>query len=105
MGKFANKEKVTRIVEYKKFTLHKSKNTLLGLEIPSLNGKHYPIPVKAEQKKAEKSSTSFNLMARPHDEPKSQLAPSIAAITNNDGDDSKHLDLSSQLKSLADACS
>lgn len=51
---FANKEKVTRIVEYKKFTLHKSKNTLLGLEIPSLNGKHYPIPVKAEQKKAEK---------------------------------------------------
>ena len=51
---YANKEKLTRIVEYKKFTLHKSPNTLLGIEIPSLNGKHYPLPIKSEQMKAEK---------------------------------------------------
>ncbi len=49
---YANKEQFTRIVEYKKFTKYKSKNTLLGLEIPSLNGKHYPLPFKKEIKKA-----------------------------------------------------
>ncbi len=51
---YANKEKLSRLVEYKKFTQHKSKNTLIGLEIPSLNGKHYPVPIKSEQAKAEK---------------------------------------------------
>ena len=49
---YANKEQFTRIVEYKKFTKHKSQNTLIGLEIPSLNGKHYPLPFKKEIKKA-----------------------------------------------------
>ena len=42
------------MVEYKKFTKHKSKNSLIGLEIPSMNGKHYPMPIKAEQIKAKK---------------------------------------------------
>ena len=51
---YANDEKFTRIVEYKKFTHHKSPTTLLGLEIPSLNGRHYPLPFKAEQELARK---------------------------------------------------
>ena len=38
------------MVEYKKFTKHKSKTSLVGLEIPSLNGgKHYPLPFKKDQ--------------------------------------------------------
>lgn len=51
---FAGPEQFTRIVEYKKFTRHKSPTTLLGLEIPSKNGKHYPLPFKSEQAKAQK---------------------------------------------------
>ena len=51
---YANKEEFTRIVEYKKFTNHKSETTLLGLEIPSMNGKHYPMPFKKEQEKVKK---------------------------------------------------
>lgn len=47
---YANDEKFTRMVEYKKFTKHKSKTSLVGLEIPSLNGgKHYPLPFKKDQ--------------------------------------------------------
>ena len=49
---YANKEKFTRMVEYKKFTKHKSDTTLIGLEIPSKNGKHYPLPFKKEIKKS-----------------------------------------------------
>jgi UDP-galactopyranose mutase len=51
---YANNEKFTRLVEYKKFTKHKSKTTLVGMEIPSMNGKHYPIPFKSEIKKSHK---------------------------------------------------
>ena len=51
---YANNEKFTRLVEYKKFTKHKSKTTLIGMEIPSLNGKHYPIPFKSEINKSHK---------------------------------------------------
>ncbi len=51
---FASNEPFTRIVEYKKFTKHKSPHTLLTLEIPSLNGKHYPMPMKSEQARASK---------------------------------------------------
>lgn len=51
---YANDEQFTRIVEYKKFTHHVSSSTLLGLEIPSLNGKHYPLPIKSEQARAQK---------------------------------------------------
>lgn len=51
---YANDEKFTRLVEYKKFTHHKSPTTLVGMEIPSSNGKHYPLPFKSEQVLAKK---------------------------------------------------
>tara|TARA_B100000989_G_scaffold191598_1_gene144359 strand:+ start:58391 stop:59545 length:1155 start_codon:yes stop_codon:yes gene_type:complete len=47
-------EKFTRLVEYKKFTRHKSKTTLVGMEVPSLNGRLYPLPISKEQKLAQK---------------------------------------------------
>jgi UDP-galactopyranose mutase len=47
-------EAQTRVVEYKKFTLHKSPWTLLGLEIPSLKNKLYPTMIKAEVEKAQR---------------------------------------------------
>ena len=56
---YANSERFTRLVEYKKFTKHQSKNTLIGMEIPSLNGKHYPLPIRREQ---EKAKSYFKLM-------------------------------------------
>lgn len=43
---YANDEHFTRLVEYKKFTLHKSPTTLIGMEIPSMNGRYYPLPMK-----------------------------------------------------------
>ena len=49
---YANKEKFTRMVEFKKFTKYKSKTSLIGLEFPSLNGKYYPLPFKEEIKKS-----------------------------------------------------
>jgi UDP-galactopyranose mutase len=51
---YANSEQFTRLVEYKKFTLHKSSSTLVGMEIPSKNGKHYPLPINEEIKKAQR---------------------------------------------------
>ena len=51
---YANNEKFTRLVEYKKFTKHKSDTTLVGMEVPSKNGKHYPVPFKSEIKKSHK---------------------------------------------------
>tara|TARA_Y100001970_G_C14217889_1_gene850766 strand:- start:1145 stop:2302 length:1158 start_codon:yes stop_codon:yes gene_type:complete len=51
---YANDEKFTRLVEYKKFTNHKSPTSLIGMEIPSLDGKHYPLPIKSEQELASK---------------------------------------------------
>ena len=51
---YANDEAFTRIVEYKKFTHHKSPTTLLGLEIPSDKGKHYPLPFLDQQELARK---------------------------------------------------
>ena len=51
---YANNEKFTRLVEYKKFTKHKSKTSLVGIEFPSKNGKFYPLPFKKEIKKAQK---------------------------------------------------
>jgi UDP-galactopyranose mutase len=50
---YANQEKFTRLVEYKKLTRHKSPTSLIGLEIPSRNGKHYPMPFNRELQKAE----------------------------------------------------
>lgn len=43
----------TRVVEYKKFTLHQSPHTLLGVEIPSLRNKLYPTMIKSEVEKAQ----------------------------------------------------
>lgn len=51
---YAGKEQFTRVVEYKKFTKYQSKSTLIGLEIPSKNGKHYPLPFKSEIDRAQK---------------------------------------------------
>ena len=51
---YPNSEKFTRLVEYKKFTLHESNTSLIGMEIPSKNGRFYPLPIKSEQKKAKK---------------------------------------------------
>ena len=56
---YANEEQFTRLVEYKKFTQHESPTTLIGMEIPSMNGKYYPMPIKKEMEKGEKY---FNLM-------------------------------------------
>lgn len=50
---YANDESFTRLVEYKKFTKHESPTTLIGMEIPTHgNGKHYPLPFKSEQRRA-----------------------------------------------------
>ena len=53
---YAGKEKFTRIVEYKQFTRQRfdDDSTILGLEIPSLNGRYYPLPVQAEYARAQK---------------------------------------------------
>ena len=51
---YPNSEGFTRLVEYKKFTKHKSKTSLIGMEIPSRNGRFYPVPFKKEQLKAKK---------------------------------------------------
>lgn len=51
---YAGEEQFTRIVEYKKFYKHSSPTTLLGMEIPSGNGRHYPLPIKAEQARAQR---------------------------------------------------
>ena len=52
---YANQEPFTRLVEYKKFTHYKSKTSLVGMEIPSLNGGYdYPVPFKEQQLLAQK---------------------------------------------------
>jgi UDP-galactopyranose mutase len=50
---YAGGEPITRLVEYKKLTQHKSSSTFIGLEIPSNNNKLYPYPIKAEIAHAE----------------------------------------------------
>ena len=50
---YSGAEKYKRIVEYKKFTQHKAPTTLIGLEFPSMNGKHYALPIKADREKAQ----------------------------------------------------
>lgn len=51
---YAGKEQFTRIVEYKKFTLHKAATTLITIEIPSAKSKYYPMPFESEKAKAQK---------------------------------------------------
>lgn len=56
---YPNNEKFTRIAEYKKFTHHKATNSLIGLEIPSANGRHYPLPQKKWHRLAKKYIDEF----------------------------------------------
>ncbi|MEO8629534.1 MAG: FAD-dependent oxidoreductase, partial [Betaproteobacteria bacterium] len=49
---YAGAEQFTRIVEYKKFTLHKAPTTLITIEIPSKKSKYYPMPFESEKAKA-----------------------------------------------------
>ena len=46
---YSGSEKHKRIVEYKKFFKYEHEHTLIGLEIPSMNGKHYAMPIRSEQ--------------------------------------------------------
>ncbi len=57
---YPNSENFTRLVEYKKFTRHKSKTSLVGMEIPSKNGRYYPMPIRKEQLKAKKYLDLFS---------------------------------------------
>ena len=47
-------EQQTRITEFKKFTRHKSSNTLITMEVPSMKNKLYPTMIKSEVKKSDK---------------------------------------------------
>ena len=47
-------EQQTRVTEFKKFTQHKSKNSLISLEVPSMKNKLYPTMIKKEVNLAEK---------------------------------------------------
>ena len=47
-------EQQTRVTEFKKFTQHKSDNTLITLEVPSMKNKLYPTMIKKEVELAEK---------------------------------------------------
>lgn len=51
---YANAQPVTRVVEYKKLTLHQAPTTLIGIEIPSLRNRLYPVPIESEVAKARK---------------------------------------------------
>jgi UDP-galactopyranose mutase len=51
---YANDEQFTRIVEFKKLTRHEAPTSLLGMEIPSHNGKYYPLPFEADRAIARK---------------------------------------------------
>jgi len=47
-------EQQTRVTEFKKLTLHKSSNSLITVEVPSMKNKLYPTMIKAEVDKADK---------------------------------------------------
>ena len=49
---YPNDEKFTRLVEYK--NLQNINWFIIGMEIPSTNGMHYPVPFKKEIKKSHK---------------------------------------------------
>ena len=42
-------EQQTRVTEFKKFTQHKSSNTLITLEVPSMKNKLYPTMIKISE--------------------------------------------------------
>ena len=47
-------EQQTRVTECKKFTLHKSKNSLITMEVPSMKNKLYPTMIKSQVDLAKK---------------------------------------------------
>ena len=47
-------EQQTRVTEFKKFTQHKSNNTLITLEVPSMKNKLYPTMLSDQVRLAEK---------------------------------------------------
>ena len=53
---YAGKEKFTRIVDFKKLTNQNinSNTSLITIEMPSKNGKYYPLPLKSQISKAKK---------------------------------------------------
>ena len=51
---YTQDEPYTRITEYKKFTRYKSDTSLISVEKPSRNGRHYPMPFKSAYAVAEK---------------------------------------------------
>lgn len=53
---YAGDEAFTRLVEYKQFTRQNfdAPTTLVGMEIPSRNGRYYPVPFKSEYARAQK---------------------------------------------------
>jgi len=48
---YTGNEPHTRVTEFKKITNYNSSSTLLGVEIPSLNGRYYPVQSKPEIEK------------------------------------------------------
>lgn len=58
---YVGDEQFTRLVEYKQFTRQNwdKPTTLIGMEIPSKNGKDYPLPFKSEIGKAKKYFALF----------------------------------------------
>ena len=48
---YTGNEPHTRVTEFKKITNYKSSSTLLGVEIPSFNGRYYPVQSKPEIEK------------------------------------------------------
>ena len=48
---YTGNEPHTRVTEFKKITNYKSSSTLLGVEIPSFNGRYYPVQSKSEIEK------------------------------------------------------
>lgn len=56
---YSSNEPFTRITEFKKITDYKSKDTLLGIEIPTQEGQHYPLPVESERLKFNKYQELF----------------------------------------------
>ena len=47
---YTGSEAYTRVVEYKKFSRHKSEHTLISLEYPTKgNGKYYPMPTEKDK--------------------------------------------------------
>jgi UDP-galactopyranose mutase len=53
---YAGDEPFTRLVEYKQFTRQNfdEPSTIIGMEIPSKNGRYYPIPLQSEYARAQK---------------------------------------------------